>query len=69
MTEMCKQMTEVGWLVGRLIVFFYGVSSLLGSYNAELNFKKFSLVSSSCHAARTDITDPLSPLLPIIHRL
>ena len=25
--------------------------------------------SSSCHGARTDIPDPLSPLLPIIHRL
>ena len=25
--------------------------------------------SSSCHAASTDIFDPLSPLLPIIHRL
>ena len=26
-------------------------------------------ISSSCRAARTDIPDPLSPLLPIIHRL
>ena len=25
--------------------------------------------SSSCRAASTDIPDPLSPLLPIIHRL
>ena len=25
--------------------------------------------SSSCRAANTDIPDPLSPLLPIIHRL
>ena len=25
--------------------------------------------SSSCHAAGTDIPDPLSPLLPIVHRL
>ena len=25
-------------------------------------------ISSSCHAASTDIPDPLSPLLPIIHR-
>ena len=24
---------------------------------------------SSCHAASTDIPDPLSPLLPIVHRL
>ena len=25
--------------------------------------------SSSCHAASTDIPDPLSPLLPIVHHL
>ncbi len=25
--------------------------------------------SSSCHAGSTDIPDPLSPLLPIVHRL
>ena len=25
--------------------------------------------SSSCRAASTDIPDPLSPLLPIVHRL
>ena len=24
---------------------------------------------SSCHATSTDISDPLSPLFPIIHRL
>ena len=28
-----------------------------------------SVSSSSCRAASTDIPDPLSPLLPIIHRL
>ena len=26
-------------------------------------------ISSSSHAASTDIPDPLSPLLPIVHRL
>ena len=26
-------------------------------------------ISYSCHAASTGIPDPLSPLLPIIHRL
>ena len=26
-------------------------------------------ISSSCRAASTDIPDPLSPILPIIHRL
>ena len=29
----------------------------------------YNSVSSSCRAASTDIPDPLSPLLPIIHRL
>ena len=29
----------------------------------------FALTSSSCHATGTDIPDPLSPLLPIVHRL
>ena len=28
-----------------------------------------SVLSSSCHAASMDIPDPLSPLLPIVHRL
>ena len=32
-------------------------------------FKIKSSSSSSCRAASTDIPDPLSPLLPIIHRL
>ena len=30
----------LGWLVG----WFYGVSNLFGSFNAEMNFKQFSLV-------------------------
>ena len=29
----------------------------------------FPLISSSCRAAFTDIPDPLSPLLPIVHHL
>ena len=32
------------WLVG-CFVLFYGVSTLLGSFNTELNFKQFSLAS------------------------
>ena len=31
---------EVGWL----LALFYGVSTLFGSFNAELDFKQFSLV-------------------------
>ena len=30
----------VGWLVG----LFYGIATFLRSFNAELNFKQFSLV-------------------------
>ena len=30
--------------VGRLVVLFYSVSTLFGSFNAESNFKPFSLV-------------------------
>ena len=32
-------------------------------------FKGVKSSSSSCRAASADIPDPLSPLLPIIHRL
>ena len=34
-----------------------------------LSIYLFSSSSSSCCAASTDIPDPLSPLLPIVHRL
>ena len=35
----------VGWFVGWLVRWlFYDVSTLFGSFNAELNFKQFSLV-------------------------
>ena len=40
--------------------------------DAPFNFTKLHIVSSSsssCRAASTDIPDPLSPLLPIVHRL
>ena len=33
----------VGWLVGWLVVLFFIVSTLFGSFNAELNFEQFSL--------------------------
>ena len=32
-------------LVGWLVVLFYGISTIFRSFNAELNFKQFSLVS------------------------
>ena len=31
---------KVGWLVGWFVRSFYGVSTLFGSFNADLNFKK-----------------------------
>ena len=33
----------VGWLVGWLVVLFYSISALFGSFNAKLNFKQLSL--------------------------
>ena len=35
----------------------------------DLRTKRSSSSSSSCPVASTDIPDPLSPLLPIVHRL
>ena len=59
------EMTQkiVGWLVG----WFYDMSTFAG-YLTPNRFLCKSL-SSSCRAASTDIPDPLSSLLPIIHRL
>ena len=35
---------KFGWLIGWLVGWFYGIATLFGSFNAELNFKQFSLV-------------------------
>ena len=55
-----------------LILFISTISryiiSNLKSYNCEQT-KWHNSSSSSCHAASTDIPDPLSPLLPIVFRL
>ena len=37
-------------------------------YIPNLMSLRSSSSSSSCHAGSTDIPDPLSPLLPIVHR-
>ena len=37
-----------GWLVGWLVILFYGVSTHYGLFNAKLNFKQFSLEYSFC---------------------
>ena len=37
--------------------------------NVHFSFSSDVSSSSSCCAASTDIPDPISPLLPIIHRL
>ena len=64
---------KVGWLVG-----FYGYQpfsiikcQILFIHTSNMRFinASSSSSSSSCRAARTDIPDPLSPLLPIGHRL
>ena len=41
MSDYMVSVCLVGWLVG---LFVKGVSTLFGSFNAELNFKQFSLV-------------------------
>ena len=42
-----KEVLEISkGLVGWLFDMFYGVSTLFGSFNAQLNFKQFSLVYS-----------------------
>ena len=62
---------SVSWLRMILVwfglVWFYGTSTIIGYLmpNPFLNISS----SSSCRATSTDISDPLSPLLPIIHRL
>ena len=38
-------------------------------YRQTIHLKIMYISSSSCRAASTDISDPLSPLLPIVHRL
>ena len=43
------------------LVWFYDISTIVGNLMQN--------TSSSCCAASMDIPDPLSPLLPIIHRL
>ena len=43
--------------------------SNLKGVNGHTNQNSLILTSSSCRATSMDISDPLSPLLPIIHRL
>ena len=57
---------------GRIQISFDNLYSLSNVFlSAFLGMRVFhtSSSSSSCRAASTDIPDPLSPLLPIIHRL
>ena len=41
----------------------------LNLYDKTYHFNFLFSSSSSCRAASTDILDPLSPLLPVVHRL
>ena len=47
----------------------YPILMYVHVYTHNVDTHTCSSSSSSCHAASTDIPDPLSPLLPIIHRL
>ena len=42
--------------------------SMLESDNEDTDLTRLELSSSSYRAGSTDIPDPLSPLLPIVHR-
>ena len=49
--------------------YFVGIKLFLNSGIFIFLVREFSSSSSSCRAASADIPDPLSPFLPIIHRL
>ena len=70
-----KRETSPLWIVGLWIYWTSSHTLLVAShqyiYILPVNIiwpPSFSSSSSSCHAVSTDIPDPLSPLLPIIHR-
>ena len=68
-----KEWSKCGSLAYMKIHPFIAITSMftLTLYLLRFNrgFKSSSSSSSSCLAASTDIPDPLSPLLPIVHRL
>ena len=57
-------------IVESIIISNYNAILSFALVKSKLNIKNISNSSSSwsCRAASTDIPDPLSPLLPIIHR-
>ena len=53
-----------------LFIFTFFINRLIGLVGRVfVNGPGDQVASSSCRAASTDIPDPLSPLLPIVHRL
>ena len=58
----CDLQEDCSWLVGLV----HGISTFVSYLMPNPFLYKSS--SSSCRATSTDIPDPLSPLLPIIHR-
>ena len=52
---------------------FIGLNNILHIYIYNIYLAPFIIIisssSSSCYATSTDISDPISPLLPIVHRL
>ena len=61
---------DKGFLVWFGLVCFYGTWTIVG-YSCQIHYIHISSSSSSssCRAASSDIPDPLSPLIPIVHRL
>ena len=51
-------------------LYYFGlVGSVFANGSADQSQSQVASSLSSCRAASTDITDPFSPLLPIVHRL
>ena len=61
--QMWLELTHEGWLA-----YLRNHYTIRGAQNWPYVTSVCKLLSSSCRAASTDITDPPSPLLPIIHR-
>ena len=74
--EMCKKFkfdhTNKWYMHNPAAVLENNTHKLLSDFDIQtdhlISARRLSSSSSSCHAGSTDIPDPLSPLLPIVHR-
>ena len=74
-----ERIREIRAVSATIYIYIYIYEMCLGEYICVHRYIKklppnveneilFSLSSSSCHAIRTDIPDPLLPPIPIVHR-